>query len=228
MAGELLWFIRGSTGTQSLKKIAGFDIKIWDGDAKQHSEKGMARFPGDLGPVYGKQWRHWDTQDGTEIDQLKEVISRIKINPHDRRLVVSAWNPADIPRMALPPCHMIFQFFVNNNKELSLHMYQRSCDVFLGVPFNIASYSLLLHMVAQVTNTIPHECILTLGDTHIYHEHFDAVKIQLAREPLALPSLWLNPDIKDIDDFKMEDVQLLNYKHHPHIPAPLLTQDTKK
>jgi len=164
------------------------------------------------------------------IDQLALVIEKIKKNPFDRRLIVTAWNPGDIENMALPPCHMIFQFFVSDDGRISLHMYQRSCDMFLGVPFNIASYSLLLHMVAHVTNLKPWECILTLGDAHIYHDHFEQVDEQLKRKPLALPKLWLNPDIKNIDDFSMEDIRLIDYEHHTPIQAPLITRDldTKK
>ena len=155
------------------------------------------------------------------------MIEKIKTNPDDRRLIVSAWNPAEIENMALPPCHMIFQFFVSPQKELSLHMFQRSCDMFLGVPFNIASYALLLHMIAQVTNTIAKECIITLGDVHIYHDHFDAVKTQLAREPKSLPTLKLNEKITDINKFTMHDISLAGYEHHGTLFAPLLTKDIK-
>jgi len=245
VAAELLWFLEGSTDLARLKKVAGFDLKIWDGDAKQHFEKGKAKYEGDLGPVYGKQWRRWsqfrhvpahtegaewvpDAWKEIEIDQLKEVIERIKTNPFDRRLIVNAWNPSDIDQMALPPCHMFFQFFVYSDGRLSLHMYQRSCDTFLGVPFNIASYALLLHMVAQVTGLTPDECIITLGDVHVYHEHFKQVEEQLSRKPLELPQLCLNPGVTDIDNFTMADIELRGYRYHPPIKAPLLTQDLER
>jgi thymidylate synthase len=166
------------------------------------------------------QWRSWQKPDGTTVDQVKEVIEKIKSNPTDRRLIVTAWNPGEIDQMALPPCHMFMQFFVDNGK-LSLFMHQRSCDMFLGVPFNIASYSLLLHMVAQVTDLKAHEFVHSLGDTHIYHDHFDAVKEQLAREPMPLCTLRLNPNVKDIDGFKMEDIELENYQSHPSIKAKM-------
>lgn len=234
VAAELIWFIEGSTDVNRLKEIAGFDISIWDGDAKQHKEKGKAKFEGDLGPVYGKQWKSWACADGREIDQLKEVIDRIKSDPYDRRLIVTAWNPGEIEDMALPPCHMSFQFFVtpekgkSEPKYLSLSMLQRSCDMFLGVPFNIASYALLLSMVAQVTGLEPKECVVTLVDNHVYFQHFNQVEELLKRKPFALPNLWLNPEIKNIDDFRMEDIKLLNYEYHPAIKAPLITQDLKK
>jgi thymidylate synthase len=170
--------------------------------------------------VYGVQWRNWQRPDGTTVDQLGDVIERIKTDPNDRRLIVSAWNPGELDQMALPPCHMMFQFFVADGK-LSLHMYQRSCDMFLCVPFNIASYSLLLAMVAQVTDLEPHECILTLGDAHIYHDHLTQVEEQLTRTPFKKPTLWLNPDIKTIEDFTMADIKLENYEHHPPIKAPM-------
>ena len=155
------------------------------------------------------------------LSQNNDLIKKLKTDPSDRRLVVSAWNPGELDQMALPPCHMIFQFFVANGK-LSLHMTQRSCDMFLGVPFNIASYALLLSMVAQVVGMTPHECVLTLNDAHIYHEHFEAVNEQLAREPMVLPKLWLNPEIKDINSFKMDDIRLDNYEHHPPIKAKMI------
>ena len=172
---------------------------IWDGNAEADYWKPKAQFDGDLGRVYGVQWRSWQGPDGKIVDQLKDVIERMKTNPNDRRLIVSAWNPGELDQMALPPCHMMFQFFVADRK-LSLHMFQRSCDMFLGVPFNIASYALMLHIVAQMTNLEPDELILTLGDAHIYHDHFDAVKEQLKRTPDTLPTLWLNPDIKKLED----------------------------
>jgi thymidylate synthase len=218
MKSELLWFIEGSGDDNRLKEIAGTENTIWTANAEAEYWKPKAKFPGDLGRVYGVQWRHWRKPDGTEVDQLREVIERIKTLPHDRRHVVTAWNPGEIEEMALPPCHMLFQFFVADGK-LSIHMVQRSCDMFLGVPFNIASYALLLAMVAQVTGLEPDECVLTLNDAHIYHDHFAAVEEQLAREPLPLPQLWLNPDVRDIDGFKMDDIKLVGYESHPPIKA---------
>ncbi len=220
MKSELLWFIEGSGDDNRLKEIAGTERTIWTDNAEADYWKPKAKFNGDLGRVYGVQWRHWQKPDGGEVDQLKEVVERIKTIPHDRRHVVSAWNPGELDRMALPPCHMLFQFFVADGK-LSVHMVQRSCDMFLGVPFNIASYALLLAMVAQVTGHTPHECILTLNDAHIYHDHFEAVKEQLAREPLPLPQLWLNPEVKDIDAFTMDDIKLVGYESHPPIKAAM-------
>jgi thymidylate synthase len=217
---ELLWFIEGSGDDTRLKELNGTDTTIWTANAEAEYWKPKAKFPGDLGRVYGVQWRHWKKPDGTEVDQLKEVIERIQTMPHDRRHIVTAWNPGELDQMALPPCHMMFQFFVADGK-LSLNMVQRSCDMFLGVPFNIASYALLLAMVAQITKLTPHECVLTLNDAHIYHDHFDAVKEQLARTPHPLPKLWLNPDIKNIDDFKMEDIELRDYVYDPTIKAPM-------
>lgn len=219
---ELLWFIEGSSDDNRLKELNGSDRTIWTDNAEADYWAPKAKFPGDLGRVYGVQWRRWRSPDGKEIDQLGTIVERIKTNPSDRRLVVSAWNPGELDQMALPPCHMLFQFFPNTkDKTLSLHMVQRSCDMFLGVPFNIASYALLLSMVAQATGYIPHECILTLNDAHIYHDHFDAVSEQLSREPFPLPSLWLNPDVKDIDAFTMNDIRLENYQSHPAIKAKM-------
>lgn len=219
--GELLWFLEGNSNDERLKEIIGKDRTIWTDNAEADYWKPKAKFPGDLGRVYGVQWRHWKKPDGTEIDQISNLIKKLCTDPNDRRLVVTAWNPGELDQMALPPCHMIFQFFVANGK-LSLHMTQRSCDMFLGVPFNIASYALLLSMVAQVVGMKPYECILTLNDAHIYHEHFDAVKEQLAREPKKLPKLWLNPEIKDIDKFTMDDIKLVDYDHHPSIKAKMI------
>ncbi|MSU74213.1 thymidylate synthase [Candidatus Kaiserbacteria bacterium] len=220
---ELLWFIEGSSDDNRLKELNDSERTIWTDNAEASYWTPKAKFLGDLGRVYGVQWRKWRTPEGTEIDQLGSIVERIKTNPTDRRLIVSAWNPGEIDQMALPPCHMLFQFFPNTkSKTLSLHMVQRSCDMFLGVPFNIASYSLLLSMVAQVTGYAPGECILTLNDAHIYHEHFDAVAEQLTREPFPLPTLWLNPEVKTIDDFKMDDIRLEGYQSHPAIKAKML------
>ncbi len=220
---ELLWFIEGNSDDNRLKKLNGSERTIWTDNAEAPYWKPKAKFDGDLGRVYGVQWRHWKTPEGKEVDQLANVIEKIKTTPTDRRLVVSAWNPGELDQMALPPCHMLFQFFPNTkDKTLSLHMVQRSCDMFLGVPFNIASYALLLAMVAQVTGYAPGECILTLNDAHIYHEHFDAVKEQLSREPFPLPALKLNPEVRDINGFRMEDIELVNYQSHPAIKAKML------
>ncbi len=217
---ELLWFIEGSNDDNRLKELNGSERTIWTDNAEADYWKPKAKFPGDLGRIYGVQWRKWQAPGGKVVDQLADVIERIKTNPTDRRLIISAWNPGELDQMALPPCHMFMQFFVDSDK-LSLFMHQRSCDVFLGVPFNIASYSLLLYMVAQVTGLKAHEFVHSLGDTHIYHDHFDAVKEQLAREPLPLPTLKLNPSKKNIDDFTMEDIELENYQSHPPIKAKM-------
>lgn len=232
--GELLWFLSGSSDIKELQKLG---CHIWDANAKAPYWKPKAKFEGDVGRIYGVQWRRWRVEgpetsrhpragkalgkeSGKTIDQLSRVIERIKTDPYDRRLIVTAWNPGDLDQMVLPPCHMIFQFFVAEGK-LSLHMYQRSCDMFLGVPFNIASYSLLLHMAAQVTNLKPGDFVHTLGDAHIYLNHFEQVKKQLARKPFPLPKLWLNPEIKNIDDFKMQDIKLIDYQHHEPIRAEM-------
>lgn len=219
---ELLWFLEGSSDDNRLKELLGGVKKtIWTDNAHSSYWKPKASFEGDLGRIYGVQWRTWKTADGKEIDQLGSVIEKLKNNPTDRRLVVSAWNPGELEHMALPPCHMLFQFFVADGK-LSIHMIQRSCDLFLGVPFNIASYALLLSMVAHITNLKPHECILTLNDAHIYHDHFEQVKEQLGRTPFPLSRLWLNPNVRTIDDFGMDDMRLENYQSHPAIPAKML------
>lgn len=201
---ELLWFLKGDT---NVKYLQDNGVRIWNE---------WARPDGDLGHIYGYQWRSWPDYNGGHIDQIKEVIETIKNNPESRRIIVSAWNVADIPGMALPPCHILFQFYVADGR-LSLMLYQRSADCFLGVPFNIASYALLLMMVAQVTGLKPGEFIHTLGDTHIYHNHFDQVKLQLDREPRPLPVMKINPEVKDIFDFKYEDFTLEDYNPHPHI-----------
>ncbi|MDD4803806.1 MAG: thymidylate synthase [Candidatus Pacebacteria bacterium] len=219
--GELLWFLEGISDDNRLKEIMGKDRTIWTDNAEADYWIKKAKFPGDLGRVYGVQWRHWKKPDGLEVDQIANIINKLKTDPSDRRLVVTAWNPGELDQMALPPCHMIFQFFAANGK-LSLHMTQRSCDMFLGVPFNIASYALLLCMIAQVVGMEPHECVLTLNDAHIYHEHFDVVKEQLSREPMKLPKLWLNPDVKDINKFTMDDIKLVDYVHHSSIKAKMI------
>ncbi len=205
---ELLWFINGDTNIGYLNE---HNVHIWDEWADEQ---------GNLGPVYGAQWRSWPTRDGRKIDQLSEVISQIKNNPNSRRLIISAWNVEAIPGMALPPCHCLFQFYVAEGK-LSCQLYQRSADVFLGVPFNIASYALLTMMVAQVCGLEPGDFIHTLGDTHIYTNHFDQVSTQLSREPYALPVMKINPLVKEITGFKFEDFELTGYQAHPHIKAPI-------
>ena len=225
VVSELLWFIEGSSDERRLAEILhGTRDKskttIWTENGNADYWKPNAKFEGDLGRVYGVQWRKWKSPDGKEIDQLSNAIKMIKENPTSRRIIVNAWNPGELDKMALPPCHAFFQFFVADGK-LSLQMYQRSCDMFLGVPFNIASYSLLLHMVSQVTNLKAGDFVHVLGDAHIYHNHFEQVKEQLLRKPFPLPKLVLNPEIKNIDDFKMEDIKLENYESHPAIKAPM-------
>jgi len=217
VAAELLWFIKGSSDTKLLNELGSH---IWDANANADYWKPKARFDGDAGRIYGVQWRSWRKLDGATIDQLKEVIERIKKNPTDRRLLVSAWNPGELDEMSLPPCHVMFQFFVDNG-TLSLQMYQRSADMFLGVPFNIASYALLLAMVAQVTDLKPARLVIVLGDTHIYLNHMEQVKEQLARKPLRLPKLWLNPKVRDIDEFTVKDIKLEDYEFHPPIKAEM-------
>lgn len=201
---ELLWFLKGDT---NIKYLHEHKVRIWDEWADEN---------GDLGPVYGQQWRSWDTPDGKHIDQISETVNQIKNNPDSRRIIVSAWNVADIPNMALAPCHALFQFYVAQGK-LSLQLYQRSADVFLGVPFNIASYALLLQMMAQVCNLEVGEFVHTFGDVHIYKNHIDQVHLQLTREPRPLPVLKINPDIKDIFNFTYEDFSIEGYDPHPSI-----------
>jgi len=205
---ELLWFLRGETNVQYLKDHG---VTIWD----EWADEG-----GDLGPVYGKQWRSWQAADGKSVDQIKNVVERLKTNPEDRRLIVSAWNVAEIDEMKLPPCHCLFQFYVRNG-ELSCQLYQRSADAFLGVPFNIASYALLTMMVAQVTGLKAAEFIHTFGDVHIYLNHLEQVKLQLSREPRPLPTMKINPGVKDIFGFKYEDFAVENYNPWPAIKAPV-------
>ena len=205
---ELLWFIAGDTNVKYLQEHG---VTIWDEWADEN---------GDLGPVYGHQWRSWPTPDGKAIDQLSQVIDQIKRNPDSRRMLVTAWNPAEVDRMALPPCHCLFQFYVADGK-LSCQLYQRSADTFLGVPFNIASYALLTMMIAQVCGLRPGEFIHTTGDTHIYRNHFEQVDLQLSREPRPLPVMKLNPDVKSIFDFKYEDFTLEGYDPWPAIKAPV-------
>lgn len=205
---ELLWFINGDT---NIKYLTDNGVKIWDEWADEN---------GNLGPVYGKQWRSWAAPNGKSIDQLADVIKTIKTNPDSRRIIVSAWNPADVPNMALPPCHAFFQFYVSEGK-LSCQLYQRSADVFLGVPFNIASYALLTQMVAQVCDLLPGDFIWTGGDTHLYSNHLEQVDLQLSRDFNELPQLRINPDVKDIFSFKYDDIELLNYNPHPGIKAPV-------
>lgn len=214
---ELLWFMSGSSDVRDLQKMG---CRIWDANANAEHWKVRAAFDGDVGRIYGVQWRKWRRADGTVFDQLDDVVKRIRKNPSDRRLIVMAWNPGELEEMALPPCHAFFQFFVARNK-LSLAMYQRSCDMFLGVPFNISSYALLLSMVAQVTGLRLGEFIHHLGDAHIYLNHFDQVKTVLERVPLSLPRLRLNPSIKNLDDFVMDDIELIDYQCHPAIKAPM-------
>ncbi|HEX9167114.1 MAG TPA: thymidylate synthase [Gemmatimonadales bacterium] len=205
---ELLWFLRGETNVRSLQ-AAG--VKIWDEWADAN---------GDLGPVYGHQWRSWPAPDGQHIDQIAQVVEGIRTTPDSRRLMVSAWNVADVPRMALAPCHVLFQFYVGEGK-LSCQLYQRSADVFLGVPFNIASYALLTLMVAQVTGLRPGEFIHTFGDAHLYVNHLDQARLQLSREPRRLPTMTLNRAAARLEDFRYEDFQLSGYDPHPHIAAPV-------
>jgi thymidylate synthase len=206
--GELLWFLRGDTNVAWLHERG---ISIWDEWADEH---------GDLGPVYGRQWRSWPAPDGRHIDQLGAVIDQIRRDPDSRRHVVSAWNVADLPDMALSPCHALFQFYVADGR-LSCQLYQRSADVFLGVPFNIASYALLTHMVAQVTGLRAGDFVHTFGDAHLYLNHLDQARVQLAREPRTLPQLWLDPAVQTLDGFDLEHIEVAGYDPHPAIKAPI-------
>ena len=201
---ELLWFLSGDTNIGYLRENK---VRIWDEWADEN---------GDLGPVYGSQWRSWQGADGETIDQISEVVDAIKTNPDSRRLIVSAWNVAEVPKMALPPCHAFFQFYVAEGK-LSCQLYQRSADIFLGVPFNIASYALLTHMIAQACDLKAGDFVHTLGDAHLYSNHLEQTELQLSREPRSLPRLKVNPDVKDIFSFRFEDFEILDYDPHPHI-----------
>ncbi|MGZ3658340.1 MAG: thymidylate synthase, partial [Bdellovibrionota bacterium] len=205
---ELLWFLSGET---NIKYLRDNKVTIWDEWADEN---------GNLGPVYGSQWRHWKTADGREIDQIEQLINGLRTNPDSRRHIVSAWNPGEISKMALPPCHALFQFYVANGK-LSCQLYQRSADVFLGVPFNIASYALLTHMVAQVVGLGLGDFVLTLGDAHLYLNHLEQARLQLTRTPRALPRLKLDPSVKNLLDFKFEHIAIEGYDPHPAIPAPI-------
>ncbi|MET0118451.1 MAG: thymidylate synthase [Sedimenticola sp.] len=205
---ELLWFLQGDTNIRYLKENG---VSIWDEWADEN---------GDLGPVYGYQWRSWPAPNGESIDQITQLVEQIRNNPDSRRLMVSAWNPADVEHMALPPCHCLFQFYMAEGR-LSCQLYQRSADIFLGVPFNIASYALLTLMIAQVTGLEPGEFVHTFGDAHLYLNHLDQVETQLSREPLPLPTMKLNPDVKSVFDFRYEDFELVGYEAHPHIKAPV-------
>ena len=205
---ELLWFLRGETSVRPLQAVG---VKIWDE---------WARPDGELGPIYGYQWRSWPAPDGRHIDQIAQVVDGIRKNPDSRRLIVSAWNVADIPDMALAPCHVLFQFYVADGK-LSCQLYQRSADVFLGVPFNVASYALLTMMIAQVTGLEPGEFVHTLGDAHLYLNHLEQADLQLTREPKTLPRMQVNPLVTRLEDFRFEDFTLVGYEPHPHISAPV-------
>ena len=205
---ELLWFLQGDTNIGYLKENG---VSIWDEWADDN---------GDLGPVYGHQWRSWPSPNGGSIDQIGQLVEQIRSNPDSRRLIVSAWNPADIENMALPPCHCLFQFYVAEGR-LSCQLYQRSADIFLGVPFNIASYALLTLMLAQVTDLQPGEFVHTFGDAHLYSNHLEQCDLQLSREPRSLPRMQINPEVKDIFDFRFEDFELVDYDPHPHIKAPV-------
>ena len=205
---ELLWFLRGDSNIAYLEE---HDVSIWDEWADEE---------GGLGPVYGVQWRSWPTPDGGEIDQIARLVDRIRDNPHSRRHIVSAWNVADLDEMALPPCHVMFQFYVADGR-LSCQLYQRSADIFLGLPFNIASYSILTAMLAQVTGLEAGDFVHTIGDAHLYENHLDQAREQLGRDPLPRPTLRLAPEVDHIDDFTFEDIEIVDYEHHPHIPAPI-------
>lgn len=225
VVSELLWFIEGSGDERRLAEIlhgtrAPEKKTIWTANAQAEYWKPKAKFEGDLGRVYGVQWRHWKKQDGTEVDQLAELVEGIKKDPYSRRHILSAWNPGELDQMALPPCHTLCQFYVRNGK-LSCHLYQRSADFYLGVPFNIASYALFTHMMAQVCGLEVGELLHTMTDVHIYHNHFEQVKEQLSRTPYGTSKLWLNPEITTIDGFTMNDIRLDDYVSHEAIKAPM-------
>jgi len=206
---ELLWFLRGDTNVRSLNEVG---VSIWDEWADPET--------GELGPVYGYQWRSWPSPDGGSVDQIERLVEGLRTNPDSRRHIVTAWNPGQVDEMALPPCHCLFQFYVAGGR-LSCQLYQRSADIFLGVPFNIASYALLTHMVAQVVDLLPGEFIHTLGDAHLYSNHVEQAKLQLTRTPKAQPRLVLNSDVRRLEDFRYEDIRIEGYEPHPHIPAPV-------
>jgi len=205
---ELLWFLKGDTNVKYLQENG---VRIWNEWADDN---------GDLGPVYGKQWRQWEAKDGTIIDQVSEAVEMIKNNPNSRRIIVSAWNVGELSEMALMPCHALFQFHVANSK-LNCQLYQRSADVFLGVPFNIASYALLTHMMAQVCGLQAGTFVHTLGDAHLYNNHLEQANLQISRKPLQLPRLKLNPEVMEIDQFDFDDIEIIGYQHHEHIKAPI-------
>lgn len=223
--GELLWFLEGSSDERRLAEITHGSregpVTIWTPNALAPYWKANASFDGDLGRIYGVQWRSWGPRIGPQIDQVKNLIDGLRNDPNSRRHILTAWNPGELDQMALPPCHVLCQFYVNKNKELSCHMYQRSVDVFLGLPFNIASYALFTHMLAHVCGYGVHELIISTGDTHIYLDHVEKVKEQLTRDPYAAPSLWLNSSITDIDKFTMNDIKLIGYEHHAALTAAM-------
>ena len=222
VVGELLWFIEGSKDERRLAEITHGskegNVTIWTPNSLAPYWKSKAKFEGDVGRIYGVQWRRWRKPfNGGYVDQLENLINNLKNNPHGRRHILTAWNPGELDEMVLPPCHMMVQFYVSNNNELSCQMYQRSVDAFLGLPFNIASYALFTHMIAQVCGYRAKELIINMGDVHLYKNHIEQANIQLAREHLSSPSLVLNPDVKEIDKFTMNDIHLLNYKSHEAI-----------
>jgi thymidylate synthase len=221
MVGELLWFLEGSSDERRLAEITHSEkgaVTIWTPNAFAPYWRDRAKFEGDVGRIYGVQWRSWIKQD-TEVDQIATLINGIKTDPYSRRHIISAWNVAELDQMSLPPCHIMSQFYVSKDNRLSCHMYQRSVDVFLGLPFNIASYALLTYMIAQVCKLEVGELIISTGDTHIYNNHIEQVTEQLTREPFPIPSLWLNPLVKDIDSFTMDDIKLVDYQSHSPLRA---------